>query len=580
MEFERALPRLVSAHDQGLLVPFLGAGMSVGACPDWKDMIQRLEAEAELAPVEPGEAELAADLVRRANTAVRILKRRKPGEFPRAVRRALYPAPDGPSPFAPQTNALAQIWWPLVLTTNYDDLFARAYLRNFSKEHDRLHVLGRSPQDCQRVLSSLNATTNCLLWALQGYLPREREPDHALKPLQDEMVVGHEEYRRVTHTALHFRRAFAEVFRRRSLLFLGSSLAETYLLDLFGEILEFAGANPLPHYAMVRRGEVDKSFLRSRFNIVVLEYDDHGRLPVWLSRLHEMLRAERSRVMQWRFTLRCPQSLGDYTGSDELRIKRGVLPKPRTGESAMVSAGNEGGFLRFGASMQRYIGKTWASYGPFPGAGAVLLSPSYVYGHRDPSGKPLSVVALAARAGGEKDLRIIGQVVEEALDWAAGERFHQIHMQLLAAGPDTPYPPRFSLAETIRAFGRWTRRRSSGLRLSVYITDPGALFEISTGRMNVVELLTCDDVRFWIEVVDNGRVMERELVFASPETTIGKLAGQFDVPSAGWMVEAEPAPTRERSRSPLAAIEGDTLAYRGVLPGSTLRFIAPAKTGV
>ena len=44
--------------------------------------------------------------------------------------------------------------------------------------------------------------------------------------------MGHDEYRRVTYRDIHFRRAFAEVFRHRSLLFLGSGIRETYLQEL------------------------------------------------------------------------------------------------------------------------------------------------------------------------------------------------------------------------------------------------------------------------------------------------------------------------------------------------------------
>ena len=43
MTFEQMLPRLVTAYDRGILVPFLGAGMSVDLCPDWQKLIQAIE---------------------------------------------------------------------------------------------------------------------------------------------------------------------------------------------------------------------------------------------------------------------------------------------------------------------------------------------------------------------------------------------------------------------------------------------------------------------------------------------------------------------------------------------------------
>ena len=57
-------------------------------------------------------------------------------------------------------------------------------------------------------------------WAAAG--------DHAglLSPLRmlDDLVLGHAEYRRVINAEIHFRRCFSEVFRQRSLLFLGHRL--------------------------------------------------------------------------------------------------------------------------------------------------------------------------------------------------------------------------------------------------------------------------------------------------------------------------------------------------------------------
>ena len=59
--------------------------------------------------------------------------------------------------------------------------------------------------------------------------------------LEPEVVVGHADYRRVALRSEGFRRTFAEVFRQRSLLFVGSGLTDRYLLDLFGQIVELYG---------------------------------------------------------------------------------------------------------------------------------------------------------------------------------------------------------------------------------------------------------------------------------------------------------------------------------------------------
>lgn len=287
-EFERVLPRLIAAYEAGRLVPFLGAGMSAGACHLWPQFVVNLERAADIQATEGGK-EPGADptrLIQRANRAVTRLKNRNRAEFPAALRAAL--EIPGVQQAPPQTAALAKTWWPLVLTTNYDDWFYWEAAPAEAEPHSgwrreprstvekrrelygkptrrRFALLGRRPVDCYRLLHSLHAPHDPILWCLQGFVggqhPRGRAVLGATQPdggrLESELVVGHQEYRRVTFTAPQFRRAFAEVFRDRSLWFLGSSLTEPYFLDLFGEILEMSGPNPYRHYCFVRQGEAD-----------------------------------------------------------------------------------------------------------------------------------------------------------------------------------------------------------------------------------------------------------------------------------------------------------------------------------
>jgi hypothetical protein len=570
MEFNEALPRLAAAYDQGVLVPFLGAGMSWPACPDWKGLIAGLEERCGIDPTAGGTEPV--DLVRRGNRAVRLLKRRDERTFINGMRAALY---RGRPPVPPQTQALARLWWPLVLTTNYDNHFETAYGRAHRDARDALTVLGRSAQDCQQVLSSLSSTSGCLLWALQGYLAAGRG-EHRLHP---ELVVGHEEYRRVTHTAQHFRRAFAEVFRRRSFLFLGSSLGDTYLLDLFGEILEFAGANPLPHYAMVKKGTVDAAFLRSRFNIIALQYDEHDQLPGWLDTLKAETDRAATRPVRWCYSLAAGEADGT-AGVEDLEIIRGSLPPPAEGELVAVSAGTgRGGTLWVSEGVHDVVRPFWSR--PVVGRGYLMerLSTRFVFGYPKPDGSgPVPVVAVNARVDDRdrRDLRLISEAVRELLDWAVEHGFHTVRMQVLASGKSAHYPARFSIAEAVRAFGRWRRATGHALALRIHLMDPRALLEVGAGRLDVVELLTCEDVRFWVEVVAGGQVLERELVFADSDRTLGEIAQDFAVPRTGWEIDVNPRPRLDaRSQTVHAEWNNDLLSI-GVIPGATLRFIASA----
>jgi len=587
MEFEHALPRLVTAYDDGLLVPFLGAGMSRPTMPTWAQLIDALERAAQLSP-EPNAQAMAGttplDLIRRANQAVHKLKRRAPQAFSEVVRRVLYPPPNVVNPVA-QATALARLWWPLVLSTNYDDVFTTAYGAAHPKERDRLAILGRSLQDCQTVLSSLDAPSGCLYWALQGYMGRPAHPqtDEAAT-LASELVVGHEEYRRVTHASPHFRRAFADVFRRRSLLFLGSGLGEPYFLELFSEILETYGANPLPHYALAQEGELDTSFLRSRFNIVVLEYardPNHRAFPEWLELLAAAVDSPRARATRWAYALESPHNAGELLDAgDDFQVVRGKLPFPDSRECAGVSAGRRAsGELRFGSAIEEFLGNARDAGRLGSGAHAAAVRQSK-YVHVFPSGadpsKPSSVAAVIARGGTDrKDLRVIRPAVLEVLDWAASSGATRLRLQLLAAGRTAFFPARYSLIETLRAFVEWRRSQPKRIALSVHVTDAGVLSELTTKRLNLLEVLSSDDVRFWVEVAD-ARLLERELVFLPETATIGEVAARFDVLEGDWEVTLRPPPNRKWRQETVRSLQTEFIGAVGVLPGSTLQFVRPS----
>lgn len=579
MRLADALHRLMAAYDAGTLVPFVGAGMSRSldvsrpTLPSWPEFIHRLEGESR-GSTRGGKPEDAspADLVRRANRAVRIIKRDVGRSFTDAVRRALYDGAVERS--TPQTTALARMWWPLVLTTNYDDLLVLA--DRWKDGHDEITVLGRSHQDCQTLLSSLHGPAGRYLWALQGFLPRTESPDARVQRLAEELVVGHEEYRRVTHNLVHFRRAFAEVFRRRSLLFVGSGLSEHYFLDLFSEVLEVHGVNPEPHFALMKRGLVDTDFLRGRFNILTIEYDDHRELPRILAELEDALDGPRPRQTRWTYNLSCERHVTPALARD-LELVRGPLELPRHDECAVVSAGWRNGTLRFGTFIEATFLPEARRAGLIADAehGHVVEGLTYVRTFASGSGSRSRLAACVARGeDGYKDLRVIGEAVSEALSWAAGVQARRLRMQLLASGSTSHFPARYPLTETIRAFAAWRRAHPGArMRLRLYIVDPVALFELGSGRLRVQELLGCEDIRFDVAVVDDsGRLVERGNLLESDEATAGDVARQFDIPREGWSFKVEPAPRKRETLQTLHEVFDQSLRSLGVLPGCTIRF--------
>jgi hypothetical protein len=74
----------------------------------------------------------------------------------------------------------------------------------------------------------------------------------ALSPLRISFSGG----KRGKATATNFRRAFAEIYRSKALLFLGSGMNETYFHNLFDEIVQLYGNCAHLHHAVIKKGTV------------------------------------------------------------------------------------------------------------------------------------------------------------------------------------------------------------------------------------------------------------------------------------------------------------------------------------
>src|SRR5262249_42796167 len=88
---------------------------------------------------------------------------------------------------------------------------------------------------------------------------------------------------------------FAEVFRRRSFLFMGSGLQEDYLLNLFGEILINFGSGHLPHFCLMPYDKAKQygDFLLRRLNTIAIPCS-HEELPENLNKFFECAQASQS----------------------------------------------------------------------------------------------------------------------------------------------------------------------------------------------------------------------------------------------------------------------------------------------
>jgi hypothetical protein len=604
--FNDILPSLVVAYESGHLTPFIGVGMSRPNCADWPSLIKRLEEVARIQELPPIDKETKSeDLIRRADRAVRKLRSGAANEFGDAFRKSLF---SEIASVPEQTSALAEIWWPLVLSTNYDDYYVKAFASRFSAQE--IAVVGRSSEDCQRVLTSLNIAGRALLWAIQGHLAapcevKGHEPD---RRLTKELVTDHTEYRRVTHREPHFRRAFAEVFRHRSLFFLGSGLRETYLQELFGEVLELYGPGARTHFALMPENAVDPGFMYARFQIAVVEYrksegdhkegdrkrGSHGEVPRRLAELREKIEKSEASQVSWSWGRASTNSDAGRESRADFEIVRGPLPtKYAEQECLVLSAGGRHGTNEF------FVSKTleptlrsWCAFDakvrlPAPEKSPCEFVAEYVGWH-----------AFAVRARKADDTKDLLQVRSAALELfkIAAPRYKCLRMQLLASGgndrgdvPGQPlydvrvFPARFAFVEMVRAWGEWRRAQPScDCRLALHLVDASVYREIQSGRIDVLELLLCQDVRFWAEIIEGESLVERRQFKRDEKNTrLGDLVEELGLSREHWEFEVSPLTgiAENTGRAALTAIHSDgcvhverSLRELGVVPGSTLHF--------
>jgi hypothetical protein len=147
------------------------------------------------------------------------------------------------------------------------------------------------------VLKSLDDDLPPILWAVQGFVGKLAIPhsdyvsEARLHDLIKQVVIGHQQYVQATNGDPHFRRTFAELFRRRSLIFVGSGLQEDYIVSLLSEIVHHHGLASFPHFAMFGQdAKVDEWFLRTKLGINVLQYSDNSTLPHHLKRIGDAAR--------------------------------------------------------------------------------------------------------------------------------------------------------------------------------------------------------------------------------------------------------------------------------------------------
>lgn len=565
--FDEILPALVNTYNKGNLVPFTGAGLSAPKIPTWYGFLKNLCGLAEI-KFDEKRNYTSQDLIQLSDKVVTRLSREGKGVLVESIRESLGYATRKKPKATDHCIALAEIWWPLVLSTNYDRMFVDQYSKTHSSiDGPPITVFGRNQLDCHTLLSAFKSPLNTLYWAVQGYFGESCTGED----LQKELVVGYKQYRNATFNSLAFRSAFAEIFRSYSFLFVGSGLSEEYFRGLFGEITERHGNNPMPHFALFRKQDIEENkidhyLMHTRFNIISVYYesekDSYEGLVTTITKLKTAIEASRQKL--WKFGFKTfEQSLrADNSRNAGLEISMSGISNPHKDECSVISAGLKGKpvLSHWGVDV---IWQKFKNYNQhkFKNVQGTL----WQYSGSD-------IFASAARRSNAKrssrdnrDLRLICDAVIDILTYCNG-KYKQINIMLLAAGDKRAFPPVFSLVQMVKGYKSFQQKNKLLSNVRIHVLDESVLFFLRRQPLEIEELLNSDEIRLNVQIQDENET-ERFQFFARPETTVADISGYCDIAAKNWNVRILPSPF---SRHKIRPGSKQSLREAGLIAGSTI----------
>jgi hypothetical protein len=246
----------------------------------------------------------------------------------------------------------------------------------------------------------------------------------------------------------------------------------------------------------------------------------------------------------------------------------------RSEECLAVSAGGAGSNFAFSPTIKSLLNRLGMNKYPIPESRSKFVSRF--------EGMPAFAVR-ARKEGNERALGVVGEASMELFDTAWQDGFRRILMQILASGSKDvpksdrprPFSAMFSLVESVRAFGEWCRiHPSRKLEVAIYVLDRPVYLEITGGRLDLYELLSSCDLRFWAEVIYPDDKTRRQMCQAGGDATVRDLADWLGLDLNHWQVKSIPriGSAKDPQEVPLAKILDEKLQGH-VIPGGTLSFM-------
>jgi len=268
---------LVDALRAGTLIPFVGAGVSVGAVrqlpadkrfPDWKGLIEALAAriakEGMADDAATVRATLENDAMAAAAQAMQFLGR-KPFQD---VMESLFDHVRPPDADLSLVSAIWQLRPPFVVTTNYDRVLEWPF--------DARAVRSIGNDDPSYINELTLKSTRRRVWHLHGTIDRI-----------DTIILTADQYTslypdKTSATRLAYENAarrFEDILKTYAFLFIGYSLDEPLLRERLEQVRAVTAQAVPMKYLLLRQGEADAAKvaeLRDKYGVQVIEFANFG----------------------------------------------------------------------------------------------------------------------------------------------------------------------------------------------------------------------------------------------------------------------------------------------------------------
>jgi len=270
MNFPRELVEAVRKYQ---VVPFVGAGISMGVkrgmFPSWIQLLEGLAARMgeesipDSAVAEVKQRITQGDYLTAAELAFKELGAYRFNRFLRERLRVQQP----PDADLSVIRALWELRPPVVLTPNYDDvlLWGREDAEAVSNDQeDELNLMdAEASADTPRVWY-LHGTIHRLATLVLAGADYKRLYGDSAQPVS---------YSQYTNALVRMRAWLGS----KPFLYMGFSFSDPYVLKQLEHVIGITKGRHVPSFALMKKGQIDRGALWPKYNIQLVEYEDHGR---------------------------------------------------------------------------------------------------------------------------------------------------------------------------------------------------------------------------------------------------------------------------------------------------------------